>query len=119
MPSVWEKFLQMPLCKATYLASQYNGTGMVSISARRLCMELGEINLEGCPAEVLGKSLYQHIYSNGHICASILGTEWSPVLICSHVARPMHNDRYVWTAPNNLKKLFLDPDAVVALCKKK
>ncbi|KIK15058.1 hypothetical protein PISMIDRAFT_16810 [Pisolithus microcarpus 441] len=33
--------------------------------------------------------------------------------------RPLHNDRYVWTAPNNPKKLFLDPDAVVAPCKKK
>ncbi|KAI6124058.1 hypothetical protein EDD16DRAFT_593575 [Pisolithus croceorrhizus] len=135
---------------------------MASISARRLCMELGEINVEGCPAEVLGESLYQrfsrscdanypisvaagrlvvdqmaeapilpHIYSNGHICASILGTERSAVLSVSVVCvtlhsmlacckeRPVHNDRYVRTAPNNLKKLFLDPDAVVAPCKKK
>ncbi|KAI6168522.1 hypothetical protein EDD17DRAFT_1503349 [Pisolithus thermaeus] len=115
-------------------------TGMASISARRLCMELGEINVEGCPAEVLGESLYQHIYSNGHICASILGTERSAVLSVSVVCvtlhsmlaccksrkvpphvkeRPVHNDRYVRTVPNNLKKLFLDPDAVVAPCKKK
>ncbi|KAI6027728.1 UBC-like protein, partial [Pisolithus microcarpus] len=138
---------------------------MASISARRLRKELSEVNIEGCPAEVLGESLYQRFSSSCDanypisaaagqfvidqtaeapilpICASILGTEWSPVLSVSivcvplhsmlacckvrgippllSVLEPLHNDRYVWTAPNNPKKLFLDPDAVVAPCKKK
>ncbi|KAI6138240.1 hypothetical protein EDD17DRAFT_1782739 [Pisolithus thermaeus] len=113
---------------------------MASISARRLCMELGEINVEGCPAEVLGESLYQRFSRSCDanypisvaagrlvvdqmaeapilpICASILGTERSAVLSVSVVCvtlhsmlaflfRPVHNDRYVRTAPNNLKKV--------------
>ncbi|KAI6017285.1 hypothetical protein BKA83DRAFT_4032166, partial [Pisolithus microcarpus] len=60
-----------------------------------------------------------HIYSNGHICASILGTEWSPVLSVSAVCimlqsmltsckrvlfRPVDNDRYVCTVPDSPKK---------------
>ncbi|KAK8854867.1 hypothetical protein IAR55_003606 [Kwoniella newhampshirensis] len=61
--------------------------------------------------------VHPHVYSNGHICASILGNEWSPVLnavaICitmqSMLAsnkkkeRPEGNDRYVRTAPSNPK----------------
>ncbi|KAI6103716.1 UBC-like protein [Pisolithus croceorrhizus] len=123
---------------------------MASISARRLCMELGEINVEGCPAEVLGESLYQRFSRSCDanypisvaagrlvvdqtaeapilpICASILGTERSAVLSVSVVCvtlhsmlaccksrkvpphvkeRPVHNDRYVRTVPNNLKKV--------------
>ncbi|KAI6112674.1 UBC-like protein [Pisolithus sp. B1] len=124
---------------------------MASISARRLCMELGEINVEGCPAEVLGESLYQRFSRSCDanypisvaarrlvvdqtaeapilpICASILGTERSAVLSVSvvcvtlhsmlacckvrgippllSVLEPMHNDRYIRTAPNNLKKV--------------
>ncbi|WWC90797.1 uncharacterized protein L201_005734 [Kwoniella dendrophila CBS 6074] len=61
--------------------------------------------------------VHPHVYSNGHICASILGNEWSPVLnavaICitmqSMLAsnkkkeRPEGNDRYVRSAPSNPK----------------
>ncbi|WVR07436.1 hypothetical protein IAU60_004477 [Kwoniella sp. DSM 27419] len=61
--------------------------------------------------------IHPHIYSNGHICASILGKDWSPILsavaICitmqSMLAsnkkkeRPEGNDRYVRTAPSNPK----------------
>ncbi|KAG2132362.1 ubiquitin-conjugating enzyme/RWD-like protein [Suillus clintonianus] len=62
--------------------------------------------------------VHPHVYSNGHICASILGTEWSPVLSVSAVCvtlqsmlasckskeRPVDNDRYVRYAPDNPKK---------------
>lgn len=61
---------------------------------------------------------HPHVYSNGHICASILGNEWSPVLSvpsvcitlqsmlasCKKKERPPDNDRYVRTAPDNPKK---------------
>ncbi len=29
---------------------------------------------------------HQHVYSNGHICLSILGTDWTPALQLSSVA---------------------------------
>jgi len=62
--------------------------------------------------------IHPHVYSNGHICASILGNEWSPVLSvtavcvtlqsmlasCKKKERPADNDRYVRTAPDNPKK---------------
>lgn len=61
--------------------------------------------------------IHPHVYSNGHICASILSTGWSPVLNCSSVCitlqsmlasnkkkeLPPDNDRYVRTAPSNPK----------------
>ncbi|WVQ81925.1 hypothetical protein IAT38_004052 [Cryptococcus sp. DSM 104549] len=72
--------------------------------------------------------MHPHIYSNGHICASILGDEWSPVLnavaICitmqSMLAsnkkkqRPEGNDRYVRNAPLNpkLTRWHYDDDTV-------
>ncbi|CAO1613521.1 unnamed protein product [Sympodiomycopsis kandeliae] len=54
-----------------------------------------------------------HIYSNGHVCLSILDSEWSPVLNASSVLisiqsmlasckkkeRPPDNDRYIKHAP--------------------
>ncbi|PWO00149.1 UBC-like protein [Tilletiopsis washingtonensis] len=57
--------------------------------------------------------VHGHVYSNGHICASILGNEWSPVLHASSVLLtiqsmlasakkkelPPDNDRYVKRAP--------------------
>lgn len=62
--------------------------------------------------------IHPHVYSNGHICASILGNEWSPVLSviavcvtlqsmlasCKKKERPVDNDRYVRNAPDNPKK---------------
>ncbi|TRM62882.1 ubiquitin-conjugating enzyme/RWD-like protein [Schizophyllum amplum] len=62
--------------------------------------------------------VHPHIYSNGHICASILGNEWSPVLSvtavcvtmqsmlasCKSLELPEDNDRYVRHAPENPKK---------------
>jgi len=72
--------------------------------------------------------LHPHVYSNGHICASILGTEWSPVLSvvavcvtlqsmlasCKKKERPVGNDQYVRTAPDNPKKTqFLYDDDTV------
>ncbi|CAD6891753.1 unnamed protein product [Tilletia controversa] len=54
-----------------------------------------------------------HCYENGHVCASILGSEWSPVLNAQSVLitlqsmlasskkleRPPDNSRYIRTAP--------------------
>lgn len=61
--------------------------------------------------------VHPHIYTNGHVCASILGPEWSPVLnavsicltmqsmlaSCKKKQLPKGNDRYVATAPSNPK----------------
>ncbi|KXN89803.1 Ubiquitin-conjugating enzyme E2 W [Leucoagaricus sp. SymC.cos] len=66
--------------------------------------------------------IHPHVYSNGHICASILGNEWSPVLSvtavcvtlqsmlasCKKKERPPDNDRYVRSAPDNPKKVWID-----------
>ncbi|PVF94539.1 UBC-like protein [Serendipita vermifera] len=72
--------------------------------------------------------IHPHVYSNGHICASILGNEWSPVLTvatvcltlqsmlasCKKKERPTDNDRYVRSAPDNPKKtrFHYDDDTV-------
>ncbi|KZT08910.1 UBC-like protein [Laetiporus sulphureus 93-53] len=66
--------------------------------------------------------IHPHVYSNGHICASILGNDWSPVLSvvsvcvtlqsmlasCKKKERPPGNDRYVKHAPDNPKKTRWD-----------
>ncbi|THH09427.1 hypothetical protein EW145_g2039 [Phellinidium pouzarii] len=63
--------------------------------------------------------LHPHVYSNGHICANILGDGWSPVLSvtsvcislqsmlasCTKKERPEGNDRYVMFAPEDPKKV--------------
>ncbi|KIM84709.1 hypothetical protein PILCRDRAFT_818323 [Piloderma croceum F 1598] len=72
--------------------------------------------------------VHPHVYSNGHICASILGTDWSPVLSvvsvcvtlqsmlasCKKKERPPDNDQYVSRAPDNPKKtrFHYDDDTV-------
>ena len=70
--------------------------------------------------------IHPHVYSNGHICASILGNEWSPVLSvvavcvtiqsmlasCKKKERPTDNDRYVRNAPDNPKKVSLFSQSV-------
>ncbi|KAF4623215.1 hypothetical protein D9613_002011 [Agrocybe pediades] len=72
--------------------------------------------------------MHPHVYSNGHICASILGNEWSPVLSvvavcvtiqsmlasCKKKERPRDNDSYVRNAPENPKKtqFHYDDDTV-------
>jgi len=72
--------------------------------------------------------IHPHVYSNGHICASILGNEWSPVLSvsavcitlqsmlasCTNKERPPDNDRYVRNAPKSPKhtRFHYDDDTV-------
>ncbi|ODN92743.1 ubiquitin-conjugating enzyme E2 W [Cryptococcus wingfieldii CBS 7118] len=73
--------------------------------------------------------VHPHIYTNGHICASILGHEWSPVLnaisicitmqsmlaSCKKKELPEGNDRYVRSAPSNPKKTRWHYDDDVSL----
>ncbi|EPQ30102.1 uncharacterized protein PFL1_02219 [Pseudozyma flocculosa PF-1] len=61
--------------------------------------------------------VHPHIYSNGHICASILGNEWSPVLnvssvlltlqsmlaSCKKLEVPPDNESYCKRAPKSPK----------------
>ncbi|GAA5891211.1 hypothetical protein JCM8208_002543 [Rhodotorula glutinis] len=60
---------------------------------------------------------HPHVYTNGHICASVLGSGWSPVLnvqsllitmqsmlaSCKSKELPPDNDRYVRNAPKSPK----------------
>lgn len=72
--------------------------------------------------------VHPHVYSNGLICASILGNEWSPVLSvsavcltlqsmlasCKEKKLPDGNDSFVKTAPLDPKKVrfVYDDDTV-------
>ncbi|KAH0838675.1 hypothetical protein J3R83DRAFT_7002 [Lanmaoa asiatica] len=70
------------------------------------------------PIHPIAKLPLISIFDLSQICASILGTEWSPVLSVSAICvtlqsmlasckvkeRPVDNDRYVRTAPDNPKK---------------
>ncbi|CDZ96685.1 Ubiquitin conjugating enzyme [Phaffia rhodozyma] len=61
--------------------------------------------------------IHPHVYSNGHICASILGDEWNPLLSaqtvcltiqsmlasCTDKSAPKDNDRYIRRATNSPK----------------
>ncbi|KAN0060441.1 hypothetical protein ACQY0O_007771 [Thecaphora frezii] len=61
--------------------------------------------------------VHPHVYSNGHICASILGNEWSPVLnvssvlltlqsmlaSCKKLEVPVDNESYCKRAPKSPK----------------
>ncbi|KIP04064.1 hypothetical protein PHLGIDRAFT_110093 [Phlebiopsis gigantea 11061_1 CR5-6] len=63
--------------------------------------------------------MHPHVYSNGHICASILGNEWSPVLTvaavcitlqsmlasCKVSCSPPDDQRYVLHAPADPRKV--------------
>ncbi|GAA6003884.1 hypothetical protein JCM10207_006451 [Rhodosporidiobolus poonsookiae] len=60
---------------------------------------------------------HPHCYTNGHICLSLLGSGWSPVLnvqslllsiqsmlaSCKKKEKPVDNDRYVKNAPKSPK----------------
>ncbi|KAH8120704.1 UBC-like protein [Phellopilus nigrolimitatus] len=73
--------------------------------------------------------LHPHVYSNGHICANILGDGWSPVLSvtsvcislqsmlasCQKKERPEGNDRYVMFAPDDPKKSRFMYDGMTSL----
>lgn len=77
---------------------------------------------------LLGQTQHPHVYSNGHICASILGNEWSPVLTissvlltlqsmlasCKQLQSPPDNDAYVKRAPLSPKdsRFVYDDDTV-------
>lgn len=79
-------------------------------------------------ASVAFDKQHPHVYSNGHICASILGNEWSPVLTissvlltlqsmlasCKQLQRPPDNDAYVKRAPLSPKdsRFVYDDDTV-------
>ncbi|BGP50367.1 hypothetical protein JCM10450v2_006286 [Rhodotorula kratochvilovae] len=61
--------------------------------------------------------VHPHVYTNGHICASVLGSGWSPVLnvqsllltmqsmlaSCKNKELPPDNDRYIRNAPKSPK----------------
>ncbi|KAG8989691.1 hypothetical protein FRB94_004163 [Tulasnella sp. JGI-2019a] len=69
--------------------------------------------------DVYHAPLHPHVYSNGMICASILGNEWSPVLnvaavcitlqsmlaSCKEKTLPEDNDSFVRTAPSDPRKV--------------
>ncbi|ORY75972.1 ubiquitin-conjugating enzyme/RWD-like protein [Leucosporidium creatinivorum] len=77
-----------------------------------------EVTFVNCPERGWKAPVHPHIYTNGHICASVLGSGWSPVLnvasllltfqsmlaSCKKKELPPDNDRYVRTAPSNPKQ---------------
>lgn len=81
-----------------------------------------------CFASLTDPQQHPHVYSNGHICASILGNEWSPVLnvssvlltlqsmlaSCKQLQPPPDNDAYVKRAPLSPKdsRFVYDDDTV-------
>ncbi|TIB01942.1 hypothetical protein E3P96_02282 [Wallemia ichthyophaga] len=104
------------------LALMFRFSGQYPIDSPAVQFVVGE--LEGATYKA---PVHPHVYSNGHICASILSDGWSPVLkwvyalallsvsntrkkrvsmltSCKSKQLPPNNDRYVARAPENPKK---------------
>ncbi|EOQ98957.1 Ubiquitin-conjugating enzyme E2 W [Wallemia ichthyophaga EXF-994] len=110
------------------LALMFRFSGQYPIDSPAVQFVVGE--LEGATYKA---PVHPHVYSNGHICASILSDGWSPVLnvsavcltiqssmsheftqpslsshsvltSCKSKQLPPDNDRYVARAPENPKK---------------
>lgn len=78
--------------------------------------EAPSVTFKGTPPK------HEHIYSNGHICMSLLADDWSPALsidkLCQALLsmlstatvkrRPKDDKRYMLTAPKNPKKTKWD-----------
>lgn len=120
-----ERFLESPIDGITLLASSTTDVWQIRIEGAVLAKSLyskesftlnvrftEQYPFDSPEVKFVGDSpCHAHIYSNGHICLNILGTEWSPALTVSSVvisivsmlssatlkSRPEDNERYVRT----------------------